>query len=74
MPTWGRHSEIEENEESLQELKRFLESHILRHRLSSAWATKHQLQQMLSGYSGKIIDDIKDFIAHAFGNPAVPDA
>jgi superfamily I DNA and/or RNA helicase len=74
MPTWGRHYEIEENEESLQELQRFLESHILRHRLSSAWATKHQLQQMLSGYSGKIIDDLKDFIAHAFGNPADPDA
>ena len=74
MPTWKRHSEIEENAECLQELQRLLDNHTLRHRLASAWANKDQLQRILSDYNGKIIDALKEFIASTLGNPSVPDA
>lgn len=74
MPTWKRHSEIEENAECLHELQRLLDNHTLRHRLASAWASKDQLQRILSDYSGKIIDALKEFIASTLGNPSVPDA
>jgi very-short-patch-repair endonuclease len=74
LPTWKRHFEIEENTECLQELKGLLDSHTLRHRLANTWASKDQLQRILSDYKGKIIDDLKVFIASTLGNPSVSDA
>jgi very-short-patch-repair endonuclease len=74
LPTWIRHSEITGNTERLQELQQFLDSHILRHGLASAWAGKEQLQRMLSNYEGGIIESLKTFAAEKLGNPSVSDA
>lgn len=74
MPAWKRHSEIEQNVECVRELKGFLDSHILRHRLSSAWTGKDHLQRILSEYNTKITDDLKLFVSDILGNPAVTDA
>lgn len=71
IPSWGRYEEIEENQESLQELQTFLDSHIRRHRLSSSWTNKEQFQQLLSDYDGKIVDELREFGASTLGNPLV---
>lgn len=73
LPTWKKHSEIEQNNECLRELQEILDSHILRHRLSSAWSNKDRLQKVLSGYSGKIIEELKEFSSNTLGNPEVSD-
>ena len=72
-PTWKRHLELEGNVECLQELQHLLDTHTLRHSLASTWASKDQLQRILSDYSGKIIDDLKEFIASTLGNPSLSD-
>lgn len=74
LPTWKRHSEIEENAECLQELQSFLDSHTLRHRLAKANSSKENLQQIASNYSSKVIDDLKEFIELMLGNPSIDDA
>ncbi len=74
LPTWERHSEIEENAECLQELQSFLDSHTLRQRLAKAHSNKENLQQITSGYSGKVIDDLNEFTESMLGNPSIDDA
>ena len=74
LPTWKRHSEIEENAECLQELQNFLDSHTLRHKLAKANSSKENLQQIASSYSGKVIDDLNEFIESILGNPSIDDA
>jgi len=74
IPAWSRHLEIEENRECLQELQSFLNSHILRYRLASAWTNKDQLQRNLSNFSGEVIDAFKEFLASTLGNSSVMDA
>jgi len=73
LPTWKRHSEIEENAECLQELQSFLDSHTLRHRLAKAHSSKENLQQIISSYSGKVIDDLNEFTGSMLGNPSIDD-
>lgn len=73
LPTWKRYSQIGQNDDCLQELQEILASHILRHRLSSAWASKDKLHQILSCYNSKIIDDLKAFTSITLGNPEVSD-
>ena len=55
MPTWKRHLELEGNVECLQELQYLLDTHTLRHSLASTWASKDQLQRILSDYTAIII-------------------
>ena len=71
IPLWKRQAEIGKNIECLQELQSFLESHILRHRLAGACIGKNHLQNILSNYAGKIINDLKNFIDYILGNPSV---
>lgn len=73
LPTWKRHSEIEENIEYLQELQKFLDNHTLRHRLATAYSNKENIQNILSNYSGKVIDDLNNFTKSTLGNPSIAD-
>lgn len=65
LPTWKNHADIEY---CLENLLSFLESHLLRYRLSSALMIKNNLQKALSAYSGKIVDDFKAFNNAVLGN------
>ncbi len=73
LPSWKRYSEIEENIECLQELQKFLDNHALRYRLAKANSNKENLQQTLSSYRGKVIDDLNNFIKFKLGNPSIND-
>jgi len=73
LPTWKRHSEIEQNLEILQDLQNLLDNHVLHHKLAKAWSTKEKLQQIISNYSGKILDDLNEFTISTLGNTSISD-
>ena len=73
LPTWEHKDYFINGEALLQEVQKALESHVLRHKLSSSWADKEKLQGLLSKYSGDITDKLKSFINIDLGNPSISD-
>ena len=73
-PRWPGLRELSESAERLIELDKALHHHITRNRLAKVWITKERFQKVLEGKSGRVIEDIRRFLAQSLGNPAVPDA
>lgn len=73
-PRWPGVRELAERADRLTELEKALHHHITRSRLAKVWVTKERFQKVLEGKSGRIINDIRSFLAKSLGNPAVSDA
>lgn len=58
----------------LMELQKSLGHHIARNRLANVWVIKEGFQQILEGKRGRIVNDIRQFLAQSLGNPEVSDA
>ena len=62
-PTWPQALEIADDEQCLSELEKALRHHITKNRLANVWANKERIQKVLEGRTGRIIDDIRRFLA-----------
>jgi len=73
-PSWSQEDISDHHDEALSVLQKTLHHHLTKHRLADTWAIKERFQQLLSGCSGRITIEIKNFVAQMLGNPAVNDA
>lgn len=73
-PTWPYAPEVVDDPPGLSELEKALRHHLMKNRLANVWANKERIQKVLEGRTGRVIDDIRRFLAESLGNPAVTDA
>lgn len=59
--------------ETWEDLRRILQHHVTRQHLADVWIAKDRFQKALDGRTGKIVDNIRGFLSHRLGNPAVTD-
>jgi len=73
-PTWPHAFEVADNAQRLSELEKALRHHLAKNRLANVWVNKERIQKILEGRTGRVIADIRGFLAKTLGNPAVTDA
>lgn len=73
LSSWDHSRDIAESAQRLAELEMFLRHHINKHRLANVWVTKERFQKILDGHSGRIIENIRRFLADSLGNPEIED-
>ena len=73
-PNWPHAREVADNAQLLSELEKALRHHITKNRLANVWAYKERCQKVLEGRTGRVIDDLRQFLGEALGNPTVADA
>lgn len=74
LPTWQRARDVATDESCLEEAEQILLHHLMRNRLAETWAMKELFQQVLSGCSGRITEDIRIFLDGVLGNLTIRDA
>lgn len=74
LPTWEKINRIQNDSTALDEAEKILLHHLTRNRLAETWALKERFQKVLSGCSGQITKDIREFLDNVLGNPSVTDA
>lgn len=73
-PNWAHVRELADNTQRLAELERALRHHLTKNRLANVWAHKERFQRVLEGRTGRVIEDIRRFLAEILGNPEIEDA
>ena len=73
-PNWAHVRELADNTQRLAELEMALRHHLTKNRLANVWAHKERFQKVLEGRTGRIIEDIRQFLAETLGNPRIEDA
>jgi len=70
-PNWAHVRELADNTQRLAELEKALRHHLTKDRLANVWAHKERFQKVLEGRSGRVIGDIRRFLAETLGNPEI---
>jgi very-short-patch-repair endonuclease len=73
-PNWSNARQVDDSEAVLSEFAAGLRHHLTKSRLANVWVIKERSQQALVGRNGRIAEDLREFLAVAVGDPAVPDA
>lgn len=73
-PSWRASVNLVQDATRLEELCRALQHHLTKNRLANVWVVKEECQKTLDKCSGKVVQDIRDFLADILGNPMVKDA
>lgn len=73
-PNWSHAREVADSTQQLAELEKALRHHITKNRLANVWAHKERFQKVLNGRTGRVIEDIRRFLAATLGNPETEDA
>lgn len=73
-PNWAHAREVPDNTQRLAELEKALRHHLTKNRLANVWAHKERFQKVLEGRAGRVIEDIRQFLAETLGNPEIEDA
>jgi very-short-patch-repair endonuclease len=73
-PNWACAREVTESVQRLAEMEKALRHHLTKDRLANVWVAKERFQRILEDRSGRVIADIRTFLAGMLGNPAVEDA
>lgn len=73
-PNWAHVRELSDNTQRLAELEKALRHHLTMNRLANVWAQKERFQKVLEGRTGRVIDDLRRFLAGMLGNPDIVDA
>ena len=73
-PNWARAKEVASGPNHLEELDQALRHHLRKNRLAQVWVIKEHFQKVLEGRSGRIIQQIREFLGQTLGNPAVSDS
>ena len=66
--------ELADNTQRLAEMEKALRHHLTKNRLANVWAHKERFQKVLEGRTGRVIEDIRRFLAEMLGNPEIEDA
>jgi len=66
-PTWPHVREVADDAQRLIELERALRHHLTKSRLANVWVNKERVQKVLEGRTGRVIDDIRRFLAETLG-------
>lgn len=74
LPTWTRVTCLQLENGILDDVEQILLHHLTRNRLAASWALKERFQKVLSGCTGRIVNEINAFLDSALGNPDVTDA
>lgn len=72
-PEWEKCTHITSDKAHLTELKRHIDNHALKKRLSNAWSYKEKVQNILSEFQGDIIVSLEHCSTKVLGNPEVSD-
>lgn len=73
-PSWRTSINLMQDATSFEELGRALQHHLTKNRLANVWVVKEECQKTLDKCSGKVVQDIRDFLAGILGNPVIEDA
>lgn len=73
-PGWQPAFQLVDDEQALRAVLLALQHHIARQRLANVWQTKERFAKVLDGRRGRIVGDLRDFLANSLGNPVVSDA
>lgn len=73
-PTWSHSLKVADDEQCLAELEKALRHHLTKNRLANVWVNKEHIQKVLAGRTGRVIDDIRSFLAETLGSSGVTDA
>lgn len=73
-PGWSKCGTVASDAMALAELEVALDHHLMKQRLANVWSVKEDLQRVLQGCQGPVVDDIRAFVESVLGNPAVDDA
>ena len=73
-PAWIHVRDLADNTQRLTELETALRHHLTKNRLANVWVHKQRLQRILEGRTGRVMEDIRRFIAETLGNPETKDA
>lgn len=73
-PNWAHAREVADSTQQLAELEKAVRHHITKNRLANVWAHKERFQKVLDGRTGRVIEDIRRFLAATLGNPEIEDA
>ena len=57
----------------LAEFEKALNHHVTQNRLTTVWVAKENLQRVVAGRTGRIVEDIRRFLDETLGNPDVDD-
>jgi very-short-patch-repair endonuclease len=74
LPAWKRAIDVATDESCMEDAEQILLHHLMRNRLAETWAMKERFQQILSGCSGRITENIRLFLDGVLGNPTISDA
>lgn len=74
MPTWQRVEQLSEDSAVLEEAEFNLTHHLMQHRLAQTWVVKESFLTALSGCSGTITNNLRDFFDARLGNKEFSDA
>lgn len=72
-PNWAHAREVADSDSRLAELEKALRHHLTKNRLANVWAHKERFQNVLDGRTGRVIEDIRQFLAETLGNPEIED-
>ncbi|MEQ1897626.1 MAG: AAA domain-containing protein [Vicinamibacterales bacterium] len=72
-PNWAHVRELADDTQRLAELERALRHHLTKNRLANVWSHKERFQKVLVGRTGRVIEDIRQFLADTLGNPEIED-
>jgi very-short-patch-repair endonuclease len=70
-PAWAAAYRADQDTTALAELEQALVHHRATQQLAQVWGVKEQMQQALEGTGGRVVDEIRGFIAGTLGNLAV---
>lgn len=73
-PNWAHTCEVPDNTQRLADLDKALRHHLAKNRLANVWAHKERFQKILEGRTGRVIEDIRRFLAETLGNSEIEDA
>ncbi|HSV74602.1 MAG TPA: AAA domain-containing protein [Chthonomonadales bacterium] len=73
-PNWAHVRELADDTQRLAELERALRHHLTKNRLANVCSHKERFQKVLEGRTGRIIEDVRRFLAETLGNPEIDDA
>jgi len=73
-PNWDHVRELADNTQRLAELDKALRHHLTMNRLANVWAHKERFQKVIECSTGRVIADIRRFLAEMLGNPEIEDA
>jgi very-short-patch-repair endonuclease len=73
-PTWAAAARVADDASATLQLEKALEHHQSAQQLGEIWVSKARLQKALEGRSGRLVEDLRMFLADVLGNPKVDES